>query len=73
MEKLNKAQICSILGPQNPGSRGDPGSAPVFSILHSFDCCYRYSTCNAIFDFNMKSGNGLKPIGLSILTVSAPS
>ena len=26
MEKLNKAQKCSILGPQNLGSRGGPGS-----------------------------------------------
>ena len=24
MEKLNRAQKCSILGPQNLGSRGDP-------------------------------------------------
>ena len=35
MEKLNRAQKCSILGPQNlgsrggPGPRGPPGSAPV--------------------------------------------
>ena len=35
MEKLNRAQKCSILGPQNLGSRGGPGplgppgSAPV--------------------------------------------
>ena len=30
MEKLNRAQQCSILGPQNLGSRGaPPGSAPV--------------------------------------------
>ena len=31
MEKLNRAQKCSILGPQNPGSggaRAPPGSAP---------------------------------------------
>ena len=33
MEKLNRAQKCSILGPQNlgsggPGPRGPPGSAP---------------------------------------------
>ena len=34
MEKLNRAQKCSILGPQNlgsrgpPGPRGQPGSAP---------------------------------------------
>ena len=29
MEKLNRAQKCSILGPQNLGSRGaPPGSAP---------------------------------------------
>ena len=25
MEKLNRAQKCSILGPQNLGSRGGPG------------------------------------------------
>ena len=36
MEKLNRAQKCSILGPQNlgsrgggPGARAPPGSAPV--------------------------------------------
>ena len=28
MEKLNRAQKCSILGPQNLGSGGPPGSAP---------------------------------------------
>ena len=39
MEKLNRAQKCSILGPQNLGSRGGPGpgpppgSAPVLSVL----------------------------------------
>ena len=35
MEKLNRAQKCSILGPQNLGSRGgpDPGSAPGISAL----------------------------------------
>ena len=38
MEKLNRAQKCSILGPQNLGSRGGPGprvppgSAPVFAV-----------------------------------------
>ena len=44
MEKLNRAQKCSILGPQNLGSRGGPGpgappaSAPemvVYEILFS--------------------------------------
>ena len=39
MEKLNRAQKCSILGPQNLGSRGGPrprappGSAPVWYTL----------------------------------------
>ena len=40
MEKLNRAQKCSILGPQNLGSRGGrapgpppPGSAPVIVWL----------------------------------------
>ena len=28
MEKLNRAQKCSILGPQNLGSRGAPGPPP---------------------------------------------
>ena len=39
MEKLNRAQKCSILGPQNLGSRGGaraprppPGSAPDTSV-----------------------------------------
>ena len=38
MEKLNRAQKCSILGPQNLGSRGagPPGSAPVISQFSSF-------------------------------------
>ena len=35
MEKLNRAQKCSILGPQNLGSRGGPrpppGSAPAIA------------------------------------------
>ena len=39
MEKLNRAQKCSILGPQNLGSRGGrgtqgpPRSAPVLYVL----------------------------------------
>ena len=28
MEKLNRAQTCSIFGPQNPGSRGNLGPRP---------------------------------------------
>ena len=28
MEKLNRAQKCSVLGPQNLGSRGGPGPRP---------------------------------------------
>ena len=41
MEKLNRAQKCSILGPQNlgsrrgPGPRAPPGSAPVLSFTFS--------------------------------------
>ena len=41
MEKLNRAQKCSILGPQNLGSRGarapgaPPGSAPAVTVLIS--------------------------------------
>ena len=35
MEKLNRAQKCSILGPQNLGSGGaPPGSAPVSRQLN---------------------------------------
>ena len=39
MEKLNRAQKCSILGPQNlgrggPGPRGPPGSAPAWGLLN---------------------------------------
>ena len=41
MEKLNRAQKCSILGPQNLGSRGGgpgppgppPGSAPDVTVI----------------------------------------
>ena len=34
MEKLNRAQKCSILGPQNLGSRGGPpGSAPAQHVI----------------------------------------
>ena len=46
MEKLNRAQKCSILGPQNlrsrggPGPRGPPGSAPeiiwLVAQIHGF-------------------------------------
>ena len=43
MEKLNRAQKCSILGPQNLGSGGgpgprapSPGSAPAFLSLNSW-------------------------------------
>ena len=45
MEKLNSAQKCSILGPQNlgsrggPGPRGPPGSAPATaSLCLEIDC-----------------------------------
>ena len=36
MEKLNRAQKCSILGPQNLGSGGGPGppGAPLDPHLH---------------------------------------
>ena len=40
MEKLNRAQKCSVLGPQNLGSRGarapgpPPGSAPASTLFH---------------------------------------
>ena len=36
MEKLNRAQKCSILGPQNLGSGGGPppGSAPGYAEFH---------------------------------------
>ena len=39
MEKLNKAQKCSILGPQNLGSRGGPGppGAPLDLRLRSMN------------------------------------
>ena len=45
MEKLNRAQKCSILGPQNLGSRGGPagppGSAPVYGPnFHDFMRCF---------------------------------
>ena len=52
MEKLNRAQKCSILGPQNlgsrggPGPRGPPGSAPVqfslgmINIIHDYACSF---------------------------------
>ena len=42
MEKLNRAQKCSILGPQNlgsgggPGPRGPPGSAPGLSAVVTY-------------------------------------
>ena len=42
MEKLNRAQKCSILGPQNlgsgggPGPRAPPGSAPGIPGLRMF-------------------------------------
>ena len=45
MEKLNRAQKCSILGPQNLGSRGarapgpPPGSAPGIYMYLSFFTC----------------------------------
>ena len=41
MEKLNRAQKCSILGPQNlgsrggPGPRGPPGSAPATYVAQT--------------------------------------
>ena len=41
MEKLNRAQKCTTLGPQNLGSRGGlgpgpPGSAPVLAQIQEF-------------------------------------
>ena len=38
MEKLNRAQKCSNLGPQNLGSKGDPGP-PLDPLLKLF-CNY---------------------------------
>ena len=41
MEKLNKAQKCSILGPQNLGSRGAQAPEdPLDLHLHSLDTHY---------------------------------
>ena len=37
MEKLNRAQRCSILGPQNLGSRGARPPGPPASAPGSFD------------------------------------
>ena len=41
MEKLNRAQKCSILGPQNQGPRGAPLDARlelIKSVLHVYVC-----------------------------------
>ena len=35
MEKLNRAQICSILGPQNSGPRGLFGKSWIHQYLHN--------------------------------------
>ena len=49
MEKLNRAQKCSILGPQNLGSGGarapgaPPGSAPELCRLSNFSSTFRTS------------------------------
>ena len=59
MEKLNRAQKCSILGPQNLGSRGGlgpqgpSGSAPGFCFLNAVRKCilhdfYKFYTMSTI-------------------------
>ena len=56
MEKLNRAQKCSILGPQNlgsggPGPQGPPGSAPVSFLLcqsSPFASCLVFLLCIAL-------------------------
>ena len=62
MEKLNRAQKCSILGPQNLGSRGSPGPrAPpdphlISTLLYS--CSYLYlligERCHAFSPYGPK-------------------
>ena len=56
MEKLNRAQKCSILGPQNlgsgggPGPRGPPGSAPELASYRrkcSTTCLFLLRTSNS--------------------------
>ena len=48
MEKLNRAQKCSILGPQNLGSRGAraPGAPPPDPHLYSFKNPTKYVYAN---------------------------
>ena len=57
MEKLNRAQKCSILGPQNLRSRGGarapgapPGSAPVSSNDNSCVRTNSSASCTVILD-----------------------
>ena len=57
MEKLNRAQKCSILGPQNLGSRGGPGprgppppgSAPAVNANHFRIATDMENNCEVFF------------------------
>ena len=68
MEKLNRAQKCSFLGPQNLGSRGvrapPPGSAPLRSsvflidissqdLIRLFNCIGRHNCLNGTDSHHM--------------------
>ena len=46
MEKLNRAQKCSIWGPQNLGSRGGPGPRAPPPGSAPEDDCPAQDTCN---------------------------
>ena len=52
MEKLNRAQKCSILGPKNLGSGGAPGAPPGYAPANK-DFTY-------IFDLSLSSGSPLR-------------
>ena len=56
MEKLNRAPKCSNLGPQNLGSRGDPGprgppgSAPATAMYPSHNSIrFKRGNCKLLF------------------------
>ena len=54
VEKLNRAQKCSILGPQNLGSRGaPPGSAPVTTALDTLRMTTNRSRAKGIGQFTL--------------------
>ena len=72
MEKLNRAQKCSILGPQNLGSGGGPGPRappldPHLKLMNSF--CFKNQSMFLHYHVMINTGNETTGTETQALTI----